>query len=342
MSVLEHARAPAVTEGSSASSDGPPQWGAQLAVAAVALIVVSAALVRPHVPGLGAYPLIETWFTIFVAISLQAVPFLVLGVAISAAIAAFVPTGWLARALSRESRFSVPAAGLAGALLPGCECGSVPIAARLASRGASTAAALAFMLSAPAINPVVLVSTAVAFPGQPEVVLARFTASLATALVMGLLWRRFGRDRWITVKSRHAHEGGSRVQSFVDVARHDFLHAGGWLVVGAVTTATLQVFVPRNFLDGVAAQPVLAVGALAVLAVLLAVCSEADAFVAASLTQFSLTARLTFMVVGPAVDIKLVALQSGVFGRRFAAQFAPATFAVAVAASVLAGALLLR
>ena len=46
------------------------------------------------------------------------------------------------------------------------------------------------------------------------------------------------------------------------------------------------------------------------------------------------------MVVGPMVDLKLISLQVGTFGRRFAVRFAPATFAVAVAASVLVGALL--
>jgi uncharacterized protein len=69
----------------------------------------------------------------------------------------------------------------------------------------------------------------------------------------------------------------------------------------------------------------------------LAICSEADAFVAASLTQFSPTARLAFMVVGPVVDVKLVALQAGTFGRGFALRFAPATFAVAMAMAALVG-----
>jgi uncharacterized protein len=45
--------------------------------------------------------------------------------------------------------------------------------------------------------------------------------------------------------------------------------------------------------------------------VLLAICSEGDAFVAASLREFSLTARLVFVVVGPAVDVKLIAMQAG-------------------------------
>ena len=67
------------------------------------------------------------------------------------------------------------------------------------------------------------------------------------------------------------------------------------------------------------------------------ICSEADAFVAASLTQFSLGARLTFLVVGPMVDVKLIALQAGTFGRAFAVRFAPLTFVVAVISSVLIG-----
>jgi uncharacterized membrane protein YraQ (UPF0718 family) len=54
---------------------------------------------------------------------------------------------------------------------------------------------------------------------------------------------------------------------------------------------------------------------LALLAVVLCVCSEADAFVAASLSGFSPTARLAFMVVGPMVHLKLTALQAGTFGR---------------------------
>jgi hypothetical protein len=66
--------------------------------------------------------------------------------------------------------------------------------------------------------------------------------------------------------------------------------------------------------------------ALALLAVLLSICSEADAFVAASLSQFSLTARLAFLVVGPMVDLKLFAMQAGSFGSRFAVRFAPTTF----------------
>jgi hypothetical protein len=37
------------------------------------------------------------------------------------------------------------------------------------------------------------------------------------------------------------------------------------------------------------------------------------------------------------VDLKLIALQAGIFGPRFAVRFVPATFVLAVAVSTLAG-----
>ena len=125
------------------------------------------------------------WSTLFVSVTIQALPFLVLGVVISGLIATFVSPELVERIVPKKSVFAVPTAGLAGLALPGCECGSVPIAGRLVGSGTPPAAALTFLLAAPAINPVVLVSTAVAFPGDTALVAARFIASLACAILIG-------------------------------------------------------------------------------------------------------------------------------------------------------------
>jgi hypothetical protein len=308
----------------------------------VAVLLLAAAVLRPTVAGFLESDALRNWTTVFLAITLQALPFLVGGVVVSGAIAAFVPPGLLASILPRRSPLVVPIAATAGMALPGCECGSVPIAGRLIARGAPAPAALAFLLAAPAINPVVLIATAVAFPGQPKVVAARYVASLLTAVVVGLIWFRVGNDELTSLATRRArHDEVSRIATFVETVQHDFLHAGGFLVVGGLAAATLQTVVPRSVLDSVAGSGVTAVAVMAFLAVVLAICSEADAFVAASLAQFSLTSRLVFLVVGPTVDIKLVALQSGTFGRRFAVRFAPLTLAVAITTAVLVGWLLL-
>ncbi|GAA2805736.1 permease [Crossiella cryophila] len=308
-------------------------------VEVLAAILLLALLSRGELAGLLDQPEVRTWLTMFVSIVLQAVPFLVLGVLLSAAITVFVPAGFFARALPGHPALAVPAAAAAGVVLPGCECGSVPVAGALVRRGVTPAAALAFLLSAPAINPVVLIATAVAFPAEPLMVLARGVASLVVAVLMGWLWLRLGRTEWIKLPRRPELTGLARWPAFWASARHDLLPAGGFLVLGGALAATLNVLVPARWTQAVADQPVLSVLALGVLAVLLSMCSEADAFVAASLTQFSLTARLAFLVVGPMVDLKLFAMQTGTFGRSFAIRFAPATFVVAVLVAAGTGAL---
>ncbi|NJP34788.1 permease [Micromonospora thermarum] len=310
-------------------------------VEVLAALLVLLIIFREPLAGALSTPRLQTWTTVFVSVMVQAVPFLVFGVLLSAVIAVFVPRSFWARALPKHPAAAVPVASAAGVVLPGCECGSVPIAGSLIRRGVTPAAALAFLLAAPAINPIVLTATAVAFPNNPEMVLARGLASLVVAMVMGWLWLRLGRADWIRLPRRPELDDASRGRAFWAAVRHDVTHAGGFLVLGAMAAASINVLVPERWLQTLADNAVLSVLALAVLAVLLSICSEADAFVAASLSQFSLTSRLVFLVVGPMVDLKLISMQAGVFGRRFALRFAPATFAVAVAVAVGAGAVLL-
>jgi uncharacterized membrane protein YraQ (UPF0718 family) len=303
-------------------------------------VLVAAVLARPVIVEAMSAPVLRTAATVFVAVCVQALPFLVLGVLLSGTIAAFVSPAVLRRALPARTGAAVPVAGAAGLVLPGCECASVPVARRLIGQGVPDAAALTFLLAAPAINPVVLVATAVAFPGEPRMVLARFLGSLATACAMGWLWQRAGRAEWIAARARRpvpATPGASRWAVLAETARHDLVSAGGFLVLGGFTAAALSVLVPPDWMDALAGQLLLAIVVLAVLAVVLALCSEADAFVVASLSMLPLLPRLVFLVVGPAVDVKLIALQAGTFGRAFAARFAPATFAVAVTCAVAAG-----
>lgn len=284
-------------------------------------------------------PALQNWATILVSLTLQALPFLVLGVTVSAAISSLVPASWLAAALPSRERYAIPLAGIAGGLLPGCECSAAPVAGRLVSRGVRPAAALTFLLAAPAINPIVLVSTSVAFPGRPAMVVARLVASFGAATVVGALWHRFGDDAWL--ERRLVAQEGPHAHAFADTLASDFLQAGGFLVLGTVIVATLQTLVPPDLLETLGGAGLVSVLVLALAAVVLSICSEADAFVAAGLTRFSMTARLVFLVVGPMVDLKLIALQTGVFGRRFARWFAPVTFVTATAFALLVGTLLL-
>ncbi len=307
-------------------------------------VLVAAILGRPLITEVLSAPVLRTAATVFVAVCVQALPFLVLGVLVSGAIAAFVSPALLRRALPARPGAAVPVAGVAGLVLPGCECAAVPVARRLIGQGVPDAAALTFLLAAPAINPVVLVATAVAFPGAPQLVLARFLGSLATACTMGWVWQRWGRAEWIADRARRAtvtRPGANRWAVLAETARHDLVSAGGFLVLGGLTAATLSVLVPPEWMAALGGHLLASIVVMAVLAVVLALCSEADAFVVASLATLPLVPRLVFLVVGPAVDVKLFALQAGTFGRAFALRFAPATLLVATACGTGVGLALL-
>jgi uncharacterized membrane protein YraQ (UPF0718 family) len=326
--------------GPEAEATGPDSWRiGSLELLAVLLVLLL--LVRGRLAGWLSGAGIQTWTTVFVSVMVQAVPFLVFGVVLSAVIAVFVPRSFWAKALPSHPALAVPAASLAGVILPGCECGSVPIAGSLIRRGVTPAAALAFLLAAPAINPIVLTATVIAFPGQPQMAVARGLASLVVAVAMGWLWLRLGKIEWIRLPHRPDLDDTSKARAFWAACRHDVMHAGGFLVVGAAAAATINVVVPGAWLQKLADDPVVSILVLATLAVLLSICSEADAFVAASLSQFSLTSRLVFLVVGPMVDLKLISMQTGVFGRRFMVRFAPTTFVAAVVVGTAFGTVLL-
>jgi uncharacterized protein len=288
------------------------------------------------------HPRVQAFATVFVAIFVQALPFLVFGIVVSACVSAFIPAGWFERVVPDRPHLAVPVGAAAGLALPGCECASVPIAGSLMRHGVSPPAGLAFLLAAPAVNPIVLVATSIAFPGEPMMVVARLVASFLAACAVGWVWLHVGRPGWMPGLTRRAPDGRhSRAETLRASALHDLLHAGGFLVVGGFAAAALNVVLPSSWLDRIAANEMVAIGGLALLAFVLSICSEADAFVAASLTQFSLTSRLVFLVVGPMVDLKLVAMQCGTFGRSFGLRFAPLTFVVATMSAVAVGGVLL-
>jgi uncharacterized membrane protein YraQ (UPF0718 family) len=99
---------------------------------------------------------------------------------------------------------------------------------------------------------------------------------------------------------------------------NDFLFMGRYLLLGATIAAAIQTFLPTSLLTGLAERQVLSVIAMMALAAALSLCSESDAFVAASFVQFGPSAMLGFLVFGPMVDLKLVALYAGTFRGGFA------------------------
>jgi uncharacterized membrane protein YraQ (UPF0718 family) len=284
---------------------------------------------------------VQNFLLVFSSLLIEAVPFVLLGAVVSATIEVFVPNRVFERLTALPGPLQLPAAAMTGFAVPVCECGSVPVARRLAAKGLSPAAAVTFMLAAPILNPVVIASTFVAYRGRDSLwpmVLGRAGLGLVAAIAIG--WVVSNKTKADLLRPRsgdeaHDHDhGSSRSEAFFAHLSGDFLFMGRYLVLGAVVAAALQTFVPQSVIGGVAGTPVVDLLAMMALAFVLSLCSESDAFVAASFVQFGVGAQLAFLVFGPMVDTKLGFLYSATFTRGFFR-----TVVIGVAAVVLAGTL---
>lgn len=120
---------------------------------------------------------------------------------------------------------------------------------------------------------------------------------------------------------------GRKLLMTVRSATADFLDVTFFFVIGVAITSVFNTAVHQEALTPLATQPLLAVVSLMGLAALLALCSTTDAFVAATFTQFPLSAKLAFLVFGPVFDLKLFWLYGIIFRRRFVVVLSLALFA---------------
>jgi uncharacterized membrane protein YraQ (UPF0718 family) len=309
------------------------------ALGGCAVVLALAAIVRFNAGRHSAR--LEEFELVFVSIVVEALPFIILGALVSSLIAVFVPDHAFRRVSRMPTHVQVPGAMACAMAFPVCECGSVPVARRLIRRGVAPAAGLAFMLAAPVVNPVVLVSTYVAYQSTGlgvQMTVARFGLGLIVAAVAALLLRRAASSQREGAEdaSDHAHDHGHAggLSAVADHVAADFVYMGKFLVVGAAVAAAMQTFVPRSLFDSLGGSILLAPIVMMALAFLLSLCSEADAFVAVSFTGFGTGSQLAFLALGPVLDAKLALLYWGTFKR----WFVPALLAVA-APIILVGSL---
>lgn len=272
-------------------------------------------------------------------------PFLVFGTLVSGFIDVFIPPSWFRRAMPRNRVVGVALSGLFGMVFPLCECGIVPVVRRLIQKGVPVPCALTYMLAAPIVNPITLLSTLAAFQGQRPWWMAglRLGLGYAVAVIAGLGILRLRPEGFLRGPERDIHPGGddgghAKSSAGAKLARafrcsaSDFIDVASFLVLGATIAAVFNTAVNRDIIAPLASNTPVAVGSLMAGAVVLSLCSTSDAFIAATLNQFPFAAKLAFLVFGPVFDLKLAFMYNAVFRTWFVALLALGTGAVIFAA----------
>ena len=276
----------------------------------------------------------------FLSILLEGAPFLLGGAILSGLLEEFLPQSLMTRLLPMNPRTAIVVSGLLGMIFPVCECGIVPVVRRLLRKGLPVSCGVTYMLAAPIVNPLVILSTLAAFRGQGalEMTLLRFGIGLTVAILAGWVVSfaaPFSILRPGLLGSEADHDHGHAAASPIDrltnvtnVASRDFLDVAVYFVIGAAAAALFGTAVNQEIILPLAENPPLAITSLMALASVLSVCSTTDAFIAATLTTFPMAAKLAFLVFGPMLDFKLLFLYGAAFSRRFVLLLALGLFVV--------------
>jgi len=282
---------------------------------------------------------LSTAWAIFQGLLLEAIPFLLLGVAIAGLARWLVPQNAWVQRLPKNPVLAPITGALMGFALPACECGNVPVARRLLASGAPMGTAFGFLFAAPVLNPIVLASTWAAFPDQPWLLVARPLGAFVIAVLLSLLLVQLPETQLLEhalLSERRMSQplstvgllersGGLvgdpireltptqstrlRASDVLEQSSREFLDLLALLVLGCLIAALVQTWLPRSWLLAVGGAPTGSILALMLLAVVVSVCSSVDAFLALGFAaQVTPGALLAFLLLGPVVDLKLIGL----------------------------------
>jgi uncharacterized protein len=275
---------------------------------------------------------------IFLGLAMSAIPFIVIGVTISCLIAKYISADWVRKHRSKNLVLSHVQAMFIGLFLPVCQCGNVPLAKRLSIVGFRPSEVITFMLSAPIFNPLVLMTTLVAFNLDSNVAIIRVLGGGLIALFVGLIFSLHPQpadllvsiedDKFVQPKKDFSFQASLTTPkpnlteqfhdgSFVDNWRDEFFNVFRMLLLGCLIAASFQMLIPRSFFATFASSPTLSILALMTLAFVVSICSSVDAFFAlAFVGTFNLGSILAFLIFGPIIDINSLMMLRSVLRTR--------------------------
>lgn len=283
----------------------------------------------------------QDFMTLTFGIIVEALPFVVLGVLFSVIIQTVLPTEKLVKKLPKNKVLRRCIISFLGVAMPVCECGNIPVARSLMIKGFSVQEAIVFLLAAPSINIITFIVTWEAFNFNESVAIMRVVATFVVANVTALLVAKLvAKNRVLTKEftatcevESHAHRN---VADAVKIFRTEMWMITRLLIIGAMIAAASQTFIPREAIVAIADNVFLSVLAMLLLAFVISICSSVDAFFAlAYVNTFSLGSILAFLVAGPMVDIKMLAMMKTTFTFRALAVITASVFSMSFIIGVI-------
>ncbi|HGC9531728.1 TPA: permease [Streptococcus agalactiae] len=269
------------------------------------------------------------WFAIFISIIIEALPFVLLGTILSGIIEVFITPDIVNKFLPKNKFLRVLFGTFVGFVFPSCECGIIPIINRFLEKQVPSYTAVPFLATAPIINPIVLFATYSAFGNSIRFLILRFVGATIVAIALGVMLAFLVDDNILKedAKPTHFHDYSDKKwyqKIFLALAHaiDEFFDTGCYLVFGTLIASAMQIYLPTRVLTTIGHSPITAILVMMLLAFILSLCSEADAFIGASLlSTFGIAPVMAFLLIGPMIDIKNLMMMVNSFKTRFIVQF---------------------
>lgn len=273
----------------------------------------------------------QDFITLSLGVIIEALPFVMLGVFFSVAIRLWLPHDWLLKHLPRQPLLRRGLISLFGVFMPVCECGNVPLARGLLAKGLTPAESLTFLLAAPILNPVTIITTQQAFSDDTTVLITRILGGFLIANLIGWIYSSTRQDAMLRPEfiaiCKEKKDNSNRLVEALNFFKHETRSMMPALVIGAMVAGLIQVVVPRETILLLGNSPAWSVLVMAVLAFVVSICSSVDAFFAlafrGSFTSGSLVSFLTF---GPMIDVKMLSLMRTTYRRNILVQLSVLVF----------------
>ncbi|HFZ4943727.1 TPA: permease [Streptococcus agalactiae] len=269
------------------------------------------------------------WFAIFISIIIEALPFVLLGTILSGIIEVFITPDIVNKFLPKNKFLRVLFGTFVGFVFPSCECGIIPIINRFLEKKVPSYTAVPFLATAPIINPIVLFATYSAFGNSIRFLILRFVGTTIVAIALGVMLAFLVDDNILKedAKPTHFHDYSDKKwyqKIFLALAHaiDEFFDTGRYLVFGTLIASAMQIYLPTRVLTTIGHSPITVILVMMLLAFILSLCSEADAFIGASLlSTFGIAPVMAFLLIGPMIDIKNLMMMVNSFKTRFIVQF---------------------
>ena len=256
---------------------------------------------------------------------LQAVPFTLIGVLVSAAVETWITADFIEKHAPKSIANGFLAAILSGVCVPVCDCVVVPTFSRLVARKLPLPCAVTFLCAVPVVNPVSIWATWYAFADVPAVAVTRVALGVGVALLVGISFVIFPVKSQVLREKFFIKSCGSTCDScdfdnnvgplisFKDhlkiYAHHvyaDFMRLMPIILFGTTVASIIRVWLGADPASKINTTTVfVAIPAMMLIAYASSLCSSSDAVIARSLAaSLPMSSVIVFLLFGPMLDIK--------------------------------------